>query len=87
MAWRGGVDSSIVLHFTDGSTLELEATNEGYIEIYLDEEFGPIGTQYEKRFCERCNGWSKCAEIPLHGHSEWLCNKCAAAAYANGDAI
>jgi hypothetical protein len=30
--------STIIIKFTDGSALRLEATNEGYIEAYLDEE-------------------------------------------------
>lgn len=39
------------------------------------------------RPCERCHKTALCQEIPLMGFSLWLCAKCAAEAYHNGEAI
>ncbi len=39
------------------------------------------------RPCEKCGKDDYCEEIPLMGYSEWLCKKCAAAAYRKGEAI
>jgi len=39
------------------------------------------------RNCERCGEEIYCEEIPLMGYSEWLCKKCTAAAYRNGEVV
>lgn len=39
------------------------------------------------RPCERCGRTCVVEEIPLMGYSEYMCRKCAAAAYANDEAI
>ena len=39
------------------------------------------------RPCERCGEEVHCEEIPMMGYSEWLCRKCAAAAYRSGNAV
>lgn len=51
-------------------------------EIDMDDEIGPV-----VRHCERCQTLTKCEHIPMMGYSEWLCWKCAASAYRNGEAV
>jgi len=50
------------------------------------EELEEDGGQ-TKRPCERCHEEAWCEEIPMHGYTEFLCRKCAAAAYHCGDAV
>ena len=49
---------------------------------------GPqYGEDQNKGSCERCQTYTHLEEIPFHGYSLFLCNKCAAAAYREGEAI
>ena len=48
---------------------------------------GHYGEDQNKGSCERCQTYTHLEEIPFHGYSLFLCNKCAAAAYREGEAI
>jgi hypothetical protein len=41
----------------------------------------------ETMTCNRCGKTALCEEAPMMGWSEWLCQKCAYAAYRSGDSV
>lgn len=51
---------------------------------YITDEEEPVSII---RPCERCGTTGPCECIPLMGYCEWLCRKCAAAAYRKGEAV
>jgi len=55
---------------------------DGEYDEYEDEDERSI-----ERFCERCNHYTLCEEVPLMGYSLWVCRHCAAALYRSGEAV
>ena len=57
------------------------------MDYVAEEELLDIAEKTECRHCEKCQDFTTCELIPMMGYSLYLCERCAAAAYRNGEAI